>query len=71
LTLGLAVGLGRLALDGGGFDALMGVALSVWAAYVAFLILRFEAGWRGRKTAYLALAGLALVVVALVPVSHF
>ncbi len=71
LTLGLAVGLARLAIDGGRFDALMGVALGIWGAYSGFLLLRFEAGWRGRKTAYLALAGLALVVAALVPVSHF
>ena len=71
LTLGLAVGLARLAVDGGGFDALMGVALAVWAAYAAFLLLRYEAGWRGRRSAYLALAGLALVVASLVPVSHF
>jgi ABC-type uncharacterized transport system permease subunit len=71
LTLGLAVGLGRLAVEGGGFDALMAVALAVWVAYVGFLLLRFEAGWRGKKTAYLALAGLVLVVAALVPVSHF
>ena len=71
LTLGLAVGLARLGLEGGGFDALMAVALAVWVAYAAFLYLRFEAGWRGRRTAYLALAGMAFVVVALVPVSHF
>ena len=49
----------------------MGVALAVWAAYAAFLLLRYEAGWRGRRSAYLALAGLALVVASLVPVSHF
>jgi ABC-type uncharacterized transport system permease subunit len=71
LTLGLAVGLARLVVEGGGFDALMAVALAIWAAYVGFLLLRFEAGWRGKRTAYLALAGLALVVAALVPVSHF
>jgi ABC-type uncharacterized transport system permease subunit len=71
LTLGLAVGLARLIVEGGGFDALMAVALAIWAAYVGFLLLRFEAGWRGKRTAYLALAGLALVVAALVPVSHF
>jgi ABC-type uncharacterized transport system permease subunit len=71
LTLGLAVGIARLTVDGGGFDALMGVALGVWAAYAAFLVLRFEAGWRGRRTAYLALAGIVLVVASLVPVSHF
>jgi ABC-type uncharacterized transport system permease subunit len=71
LTLGLAVGVVRLALEGGGFDALMAVALAVWVAYVGFLILRFEVGWRGRRTAYLALAGIVFVVAALVPVSHF
>jgi ABC-type uncharacterized transport system permease subunit len=71
LTLGLAVGIARLTVEGGGFDALMGVALGVWAAYAGFLVLRFEAGWRGRKTAYLALAGIVLVVASLVPVSHF
>jgi ABC-type uncharacterized transport system permease subunit len=71
LTLGLAVGIARLTVEGGGFDVLMGVALGVWAAYAAFLLLRFEAGWRGRKTAYLALAGAVLVVASLVPVSHF
>ncbi|HEY3070245.1 MAG TPA: cytochrome c biogenesis protein CcsA [Gaiellaceae bacterium] len=71
LTLGLAVGLARLAADGGGFDALMIAALAVWAAYAGFLLLRFEAGWRGRRTAYLALAGIAFVIASLVPVSHF
>jgi ABC-type uncharacterized transport system permease subunit len=71
LTLGLAIGLARLVVDGGGFDALMGVALAVWAGYAGFLLLRYEAGWRGRRTAYLALAGLAFVLASLVPVSHF
>jgi ABC-type uncharacterized transport system permease subunit len=71
LTLGLAVGLARLGSEGGGFDALMAVALLTWAAYAAFLVLRFEAGWRGRRTAYLALAAFALVATALVPVAHF
>src|SRR5206468_2765444 len=71
LTLGLAIGLARLVARGGGFDALMGVALAVWVGYAAFLLLRYEAGWRGRRTAYLALAGLAFVFASLVPVSHF
>ncbi|HKO74556.1 MAG TPA: cytochrome c biogenesis protein CcsA [Gaiellaceae bacterium] len=71
LTLGLAVGLARLGSEGGGFDAVMAVALLTWVAYAAFLFLRFEAGWRGRRTAYLALAAFALVAVALVPVTHF
>jgi ABC-type uncharacterized transport system permease subunit len=71
LTLGLAVGLARLGSEGGGFDAVMAVALLTWVAYAAFLFLRYEAGWRGRRTAYLALAAFALVAVALVPVAHF
>jgi len=71
LTLGLAVGFARLGSEGGGFDALMAVALLTWAAYAVFLVLRFRAGWRGRRTAYLALAAFALVATALVPVAHF
>jgi ABC-type uncharacterized transport system permease subunit len=71
LTLGLAVGFARLGVQGGGFDGLMAVSLAVWAAYAGFLVLRYEAGWRGRRTAYLALAGIAFVAASLVPVSHF
>lgn len=71
LTLGLGVGLARLGSEGGGFDAVMAVALLAWAAYAGFLLLRWEAGWRGRRTAYLALGAFAFVVVSLVPVAHF
>jgi ABC-type uncharacterized transport system permease subunit len=71
LTLGLAVGLARLGSEGGGFDAVMAVALVTWVAYAGFLLLRHLAGWRGRRSAYLALAAFALVAVALVPVAHF
>jgi ABC-type uncharacterized transport system permease subunit len=71
LTLGLAVGLARLGSQGGSFDAVMAVALLTWIAYAAFLVLRYEAGWRGRRTAYLALGAFALVVAGLVPVAHF
>ena len=74
LTLGIGVGLGRLEVDGGGFDATMAVTLLTWVVYAAFLVLRYEAGWRGRRTAYLALAGFALVVLvrlALTPFGHF
>jgi len=71
LTLGLAVGLARLGSEGGGFDAVMVFALLTWVAYAAFLVLRFEAGWRGKRTAYLALGAFALVAAGLVPVAHF
>lgn len=71
LTLGLGVGLAGLGQAGAGFDATMAVALGIWVAYAAFLALRYEAGWRGRRTAYLALAGFLLVLAGLVPVAHF
>src|SRR5919198_372744 len=50
--------------------ALMGVALAVWTVYAGFVLVRYELGWRGRRTAYLAVAGLAFVIASLVPVSH-
>jgi ABC-type uncharacterized transport system permease subunit len=74
LTLGIGVGLGRLETDGGGFDATMGVTLLTWVVYATFLVLRYEAGWHGRRTAYLAVAGFALVILvrlALTPFGHF
>jgi ABC-type uncharacterized transport system permease subunit len=74
LTLGVGVGFARLGSDGGGFDATMAVTLLTWVVYAAFLVLRYEAGWRGRRTAQLALAGFALVVLvrlALTPFGHF
>ncbi len=45
-------------------DALMAVTLAAWVVYAAYVVLRFEAGWRGRRGAYLVLAGFALVIVA-------
>ena len=73
LTLGIVAGLVRLATRGGGVDALMIVTAVTWAVYGAFLVLRFEAGWHGRRAAYLALAGFALVVAVRLglPTSHF
>jgi ABC-type uncharacterized transport system permease subunit len=74
LTLGIGVGFARLQSEGGAFDATMGVTLLTWVVYASFLVLRYEAGWRGRRTAYVALAGFALVVLvrlALTPFGHF
>jgi ABC-type uncharacterized transport system permease subunit len=47
--------------------------LGTWAVYGSYLVLRYEAGWHGRRAAYLALAGFALVVVARLglQVGHF
>ena len=73
LSLGIAAGLVRLALRGGGFDVLMALTLVTWAVYCVFLLLRYEAGWHGRKAAYLLLAGFALVIAVRLglPTVHF
>ncbi len=73
LTLGILVGLARLRSDRAHLDALMVLTLLTWVVYGLFLLLRYERGWRGRRTAYLALAGFALVIVVRLglPVTHF
>jgi ABC-type uncharacterized transport system permease subunit len=74
LTVGIGVGFARLEADGGAFDVTMAVTILTWLVYATFLVLRYEAGWRGRRTAYLALSGFALVVLvrlALTPFTHF
>jgi ABC-type uncharacterized transport system permease subunit len=73
LATGVGLGLVRLRESGGGFDALMAASLATIAVYAAYLVLRLEAGWRGRRAAYLALAGFALVIVArlALPLAHF
>jgi ABC-type uncharacterized transport system permease subunit len=73
LTLGIAVGLLRLRRDSAHFDALMVVTLLTWLVYGAYLLLRYEFGWRGRRAAYVALAGFALVIVVRLglPITHF
>jgi ABC-type uncharacterized transport system permease subunit len=73
LTVGIAAGLVRLRADGGAFDALMAVTLLTWLVYASFLVLRFELGWRGRRAAYVLLAGFALVIVVRLglPLTHF
>jgi ABC-type uncharacterized transport system permease subunit len=73
LTLGIAVGIARLQDRGGGFDALMVVTVATWAVYVGYLALRHFGGWRGRRAAYLVLAGFVLVAIVrlALPVTHF
>jgi len=57
----------------GGIDALMAVTVVTWCAYGSYLALRYGYGWRGRRTAYLAVAAFALVVVVrlALPATHF
>jgi ABC-type uncharacterized transport system permease subunit len=62
LTLGIAAGLVRLAGEGGRLDALMAVTLVAWAVFAAFVALRYAAGWRGRRAAWLAVSGVAFVL---------
>jgi ABC-type transport system involved in cytochrome c biogenesis permease subunit len=73
LTLGIVVGVVRLVGTGAGFDALMAATLATWLVYGAFVVLRYAGGWRGRRAAYLALGGFALVILVRLglPVTHF
>ena len=73
LTVGIVTGLIRLRRDDASIDALMVVTLVTWCVYAAFLLLRYEAGWRGRRVAYLALTGFVLVLVVRLglPLAHF
>ena len=70
MSLGIGVGLGRLVSSDGRFDAVIVLTIVTWAAYVGFLVLRYGLGWRGRRSASLALVALALVAAAL-PIAHF
>jgi ABC-type uncharacterized transport system permease subunit len=63
LTLGIGAGLIRLREDGGDVDALMLFTGVTWLAYGGYLALRAGAGWRGRRAAFVALAGFGLVIV--------
>ena len=73
LTAGIVAGLVRLRDQGASVDALMAVTFGTWAVYGSYLVLRYEAGWHGRRAAYLALVGFAFVVVARLglQVGHF
>ena len=69
LTLGLAAGIVRQRERGGAIDALEAVTVLTWLVYGGFLALRPA----GRRAAYLALGGFALVIVARLALagSHF
>ena len=63
LTLGTAVGLVRLLVRDERLDALIAVTAATWLVWCAYLGLRLLGSWTGRRAAYLALAGFALVIV--------
>ena len=73
LTLGLAVGLVRLFADGERVDALVAATVATWFVWAAYLVLRRTRGWTGRRAAYVALVGFALVIVIrlALPATHF
>lgn len=73
LTLGIAVGLARLVADGERVDAVVAATGVMWLTWSAYLVLRLARGWAGRRAAYVALAGFALVIVVrlALPAAHF
>jgi ABC-type uncharacterized transport system permease subunit len=72
LTLGIAVGIVRLVDRGDRVDALVVATLVTWVVWAGYLVLR-ATGWTGRRAAFVALAGFALVIVVrlALPASHF
>jgi len=73
LTLGIAVGAVRLVDSGDRVDALVAVTLATWLVWAAYIVLRTTRGWNGRRAAYVALAGFALVILVrlALPATHF
>jgi ABC-type transport system involved in cytochrome c biogenesis permease subunit len=73
LTLGIAVGIARLISNGDKVDALVIATAVTWLVWAAYLALRATRGLAGRRAAYLALAGFALVIVVrlALPATHF
>ena len=68
--LGIALGLvargrrrGSIVADGG--------AVAAWLVFGAALLAPARLGWRGRRVAYLTLAGFALVAFLGLPAGHF
>jgi cytochrome c-type biogenesis protein CcsB len=45
-------------------------ALITWLIYVTYLFMRYVRGWRGRKAAYLSLAGFVIVIFTYVGVNQ-
>lgn len=73
LTLGVLLG-ARWAYDAWGrywgWDPKETWAFITWLIYLIYLHMRLVMGWRGRKTAYLSLAGFAVVLVTYVGVNY-
>jgi len=66
LTMGIVAGIIRAVKFGVEHwytDPLVLLAIGAWVLYAVFVYLRFVAGWRGRRPAYLALAGVVCLLV--------
>lgn len=67
LTVGLVLGLvwaHRAFSVAWGADPKVIWSLIVWSVYLTYLVLRYGFGWRGRRTAYVSLAGFSMVMVS-------
>ena len=69
LTLGIAVGIASLAVDGGAFDTAMAATLAAWIVYAGYVLLRTR-GLQGRRAALYAVGSVAVIALVL-PVTHF
>jgi cytochrome c-type biogenesis protein CcsB len=73
LTLGIMLG-ARWAYDAWGrywgWDAKETWALITWFVYLIYLHMRLVAGWRGRRTAYLSMAGFGVVLFTYIGVNY-
>ena len=73
LTLGVLLG-ARWAYDAWGrywgWDPKETWAFITWLVYLIYLHMRLVMGWRGRKTAYLSLAGFVVVLVTYIGVNY-
>lgn len=66
LTSGIGLGFAR----GHELDVAVAGAVAAWFVFGAALLLRLQLGWRGRRAAYLILAGFALVAILGLPAGH-
>ena len=65
-TAGIGIGFAR----GHSLDLAVAGAVAAWALFGSALLLRRELGWRGRRAAYLFLAGFAVVALLGLPAGH-
>ena len=74
LSMGIAAGVIRaekFGVEHWWRDAVVALAVIAWAIYAGFVYARLAAGWTGRRTAWLAIAGLVcLLAIRLVAVPY-